>query len=150
MSADAPLNPAPGPLLLYDGTCGLCTRSVRFILRHEPSQSAALHFAPLDGRHARALIQDYPELASIDSVFWVEALEAGRSERRILIRGQAVLAILSYVGGGWARLGRVLRWCPKIILDLGYRVVASVRRSIPGIATPCALPAPSQASRFLD
>ena len=35
----------PGPLVLYDQDCGLCLRSVRFLLEREPAR--ALRFAPL-------------------------------------------------------------------------------------------------------
>ena len=136
----------PGPVLFYDGTCGLCTRSVRWVLRHEAADGAdvPLFFASLDGPHGRDLIDRNPELALVDSVLWAEA------DGRVLIRSAAVLAVLRYVGGAWGWLAGVLGWVPAPVLDLGYRVVARFRRVIPGMRTPCTLPSPAQRSRMLD
>ena len=40
--------PAQPELLFYDGHCGLCHRSVQFLLRHDPG-GRAFRFAPLQG-----------------------------------------------------------------------------------------------------
>src|SRR5687768_10489456 len=59
------------PLVLYDGTCGLCARSVRWILRHE--RDHALRFAPLQGETARALKARFPNIPeSIDTIVYVD------------------------------------------------------------------------------
>jgi hypothetical protein len=58
-----------GPVVLYDGVCGLCARSVRWILRHEPPGTRLLQFAPLQGPTAEAFRARFPRIpTSIDSV----------------------------------------------------------------------------------
>jgi predicted DCC family thiol-disulfide oxidoreductase YuxK len=67
----------------------------------------------------------------------------------VLLRSDAVLAVLRYVGGPWRHLALVLGWCPRPLRDLAYRFIARIRRSIPGITQPCPLPSPGQRSRML-
>src|SRR5690348_1342394 len=57
-------------VILYDGTCGLCHRSVQWILRHERDHE--LCFAPLQGATAAALRVRFPEIpATLESVVLV-------------------------------------------------------------------------------
>ena len=44
--------PRPQPIVLYDGTCGLCHRSVQWLSRRDRGQ---LWYAPLQGETAAAL-----------------------------------------------------------------------------------------------
>jgi predicted DCC family thiol-disulfide oxidoreductase YuxK len=39
------------PVLLYDGLCGFCDRTVQFILARDAG--GPMHFAPLQGDYAR-------------------------------------------------------------------------------------------------
>ena len=58
------------PIVLYDGECGLCHRSVKFILDHEADHE--LRFAPLQGEVAaelRAILPTIP--ANVDTVVLV-------------------------------------------------------------------------------
>src|SRR5687768_6749172 len=95
------------PLLLYDGSCGMCAASVQFILRHERRHT--LQFAPLQSAAAAAIRARHPELEGVDSMVWVEPDGAGRGER-IAVRSAAVIDAAKYVGGAWrlAAIGRLL------------------------------------------
>ena len=135
--ADAPLD---APIVLYDGTCGLCHRSVRWILHHE--RDAALRFAPLQGDTAAALrarVAGIP--VGLDSV----VLVAGG---RAYLRSQAFLHVAHHLRAPW-RWGYALRWLPGPLLDVGYRVIAAVRYRVFGRAELCDVPAPAQRARFL-
>ena len=46
-----------GPVLLFDGTCGLCNRCVRLLLRLD--RRARLHFAPLQSAPAQAYLRTH-------------------------------------------------------------------------------------------
>lgn len=136
------------PLLLYDGTCGFCARSVRFVLAREPAARAAapdaLRFATLQGAHGDAVRSRHPWLAGVDSVVWVEG-------ERVLVRAEAALRVLAYLGGAWAALAAVGRLVPRVLRDGAYDLVARVRYRLAGrVAAECALPAPAQRGRFLD
>jgi predicted DCC family thiol-disulfide oxidoreductase YuxK len=62
---------APRPILLYDGACGFCARSVPFALRHEGARTT-LRFARLDGETGSAVRLRHPELSGADSLLTPE------------------------------------------------------------------------------
>lgn len=119
------------PVLVYDGDCGFCTSSVRFIERRIPTSAevVAYQFADLDALGATA------EQASRE-VLWVD--------RDGLVRGgaPAVAALLVDAGGVWRPLGAIMRIPPVSWLARGvYRLVADNRDRMPGGTPACALPA---------
>ena len=67
------------PVLLYDGLCGFCDRTVQFILARDAG--GPMHFAPLQGEYARQVLKEHPSLRGVDSLILVEA-GAGRRTRR--------------------------------------------------------------------
>jgi predicted DCC family thiol-disulfide oxidoreductase YuxK len=137
----AAVSPAEGaPIVLYDGTCGLCHRSVQWILRHERDHD--LRFAPLQGPTAAALRARLPEIPeTLESVVLVES---GRAR----LRSKAFLHTARHLRAPW-RWGYAMRWLPAFVLDLGYRVIAALRYRIWGRAELCDLPSPENRARFL-
>jgi len=128
------------PLFLYDGTCGLCARSVRWILDHERDHDIV--FAPLQGPTAALARSRYPRiLLSIDTVVYITG---GRAH----LRSKAFLHAANHLRAPW-RWGYALRWFPGFVLDLLYRVVAALRYRIWGHADACGLVTPDQRRRFL-
>lgn len=136
------------PILLYDGSCGLCARSVQFVLAHEHG-SHALRFATLQGEHGRRALASRPSLAGVDSVIWLEPSQADRPAR-VLVRSEAVLAVLRHLGGPWRALASVGRIVPRVSRDALYRIVARYRYRVFGREQACLLPTPEQRARFLD
>jgi predicted DCC family thiol-disulfide oxidoreductase YuxK len=135
-----------GPIVLYDGDCGLCATSVKWILDHERHErherGDELRFAPLQGATAALLRASHPRIpAAIDSVVYVAA---GRAH----LRSQAVLHLAQHLRAPW-RWAHALRWLPGIVLDLPYRLVAALRFRIWGRADACQLATPAQRARFL-
>ena len=133
------------PVFFYDGECGVCTRSVELVLRHD--RRGALRFASLRGEHGAALLRRHPELSGVDSMFWVEAGASGHGER-VLARSDAVLQVARYLGGWWTLLLPV-RAVPRSVRDAAYAWFARHRA---GLARPeaCRVPTPEERSRFLD
>jgi predicted DCC family thiol-disulfide oxidoreductase YuxK len=128
------------PLILYDGTCGLCHRSVRWIMRHE--RDATLQFAPLQGETATAMRARYPNIpVDLDSVVLVD-------NDRAYLRSKAFVHTARYLRAPW-RWGYALRALPAFVMDLGYRVIAAVRYRLFGRADLCDVPSPAQRARFL-
>ena len=126
------------PILLYDGTCGFCAGSVQFMLARD--RRCTLRFGPLEGRAGRALLARHPALAGGDSVVWLDGTRA-------LVRGDAALAALAYVGGSWGVLAAMGRWLPRRWRDAVYDAVA--RRRFALAARACFLPSPEERARFL-
>jgi predicted DCC family thiol-disulfide oxidoreductase YuxK len=135
-----------GPLLFYDGECGVCTRSVRLVLRHDRSRT--LRFASLRGEHGAALFRRHPELIGLDSMVWVDQAENGNRER-LLLRSAAALEVARYLGGWW-RLFGVLRVVPRRVRDWCYDWFARNRHHFGGGPAACTVPRPEDRARFLD
>lgn len=128
------------PLVLYDGTCGLCARSVRWILRHEADRE--LYFAPLQGETAEAMRAKYPNIpTSIDSVVYVDG-------ERAHLRSKAFLHMARHFRAPW-RWFHAVRWLPGFVLDLGYRLIAAIRYKVWGKVDSCELPSPENRARFM-
>jgi predicted DCC family thiol-disulfide oxidoreductase YuxK len=130
---------AAGPILFFDGVCGLCNRSVDFAMAHDRRQR--LLFAPLQGETARTLL-DPADVASLDSVVLLNA-------RGVHRRSAAVVRVLWLLGGVWTILGMVLWVIPKPLRDLGYGFVARYRYRWFGRKESCRMPTPQERSRFL-
>ena len=133
------------PVLLYDGTCGLCAGSVQFILRHERRHE--LRFATLQGPFAEAIRARHPELSRVDSMVWVEPA-AGRSREQVFVRSTAALRAARYLGGIW-RLAALGWLVPPLVRDAVYNVIARHRHRLSG-AEQCYLPTPDVRARFID
>jgi predicted DCC family thiol-disulfide oxidoreductase YuxK len=131
-----------GPVLLYDGTCGLCSRIVRFVLHHDPG--GGLRFASLQGEYARGVIASRPALHGVDSVVWI-----GSPDEVALVRSDAALRALTYLGGMW-RLAAALRLVPRPLRDWVYHLVAEHRHALAPADAACYLPPPEARQRFLD
>lgn len=130
-----------GPILLYDGSCGVCSESVQWVLRHERAHS--LRFAPLEGALGTELRAAAGVAVHEDSVLWLE-LREGRVHAEL--RSSAVLRVLGYVGGPWRWL-TALRVVPRFVRDAVYRLFAKVRLSLR--APACLVPTPEERARFL-
>ena len=131
-------------MLLYDGTCGFCAASVQFVLRHERNQS--LRFAGLESELGRSIRARHPELATVDSMIWVEPRPDGE---RLLVRSAAALRTARYLGGPW-RLAIVGYIVPRILRDALYDVIARHRHRFTRGGERCYIPSPAVRARFLD
>jgi predicted DCC family thiol-disulfide oxidoreductase YuxK len=128
-------------LVLYDGECGLCDRSVQFLLRHD--KKAVLSYAPLQGETARPFVGDKPAL---DTMMLVEKLDGGGT--RVSVRSRGAFRTLAQLGGIW----RVISWLrilPAFLTDLVYRFVAHNRIKWFGRVDACRVPSPEVRQRFL-
>ena len=132
-------------VLLYDGTCGFCDATLKFVLRVD--RRAHLRFAPLDGDFAAAVIARHPELAGVDSVVYVE--DPGGPGERVSVRSDAALHVADYLGGPWRAFGAVARVVPAPVRDWSYDRFAAVRYRLFGRVDSCAIPPPEVRSRFV-
>ena len=123
----------PPLVVLYDGVCGLCDKTVQWLLDHDPQ--GHFHFTPLQGETAAALRARHPEIPeTLESVILVDSRGP---HRQVTLRSRAVFLMLREIGGVWAWIG-MFRVIPAFLTDLGYRVVASIRyREQPDAAELC-------------
>ncbi|WP_344127919.1 DUF393 domain-containing protein [Saccharopolyspora halophila] len=123
------------PLLIYDGDCGFCTRSVRAAtrlpvrMRVLPWQEADLAELGTNEERARA------------EVLWVA------TSGRISGGAAAVADLLKACRVPWPLLGRLMS-APLVrgLADRAYRWVADNRYRLPGATPACQLP-PEQRPR---
>lgn len=147
MTAPTPPPREPGgPVLLYDGECGFCDRTVRFTLARD--RRGRVRFAPLAGQYAGEVRARHPALANVDSLVLVEPAPGGGNER-ISIRSEGALRLASHLGGVW-RLGGLLRVIPVSLRDRVYDLVARNRHRWFAPPEACTRPDPAHAGRFLD
>lgn len=131
------------PVLVYDGTCGFCTRSVRFILARD--RRGTLRFAARDSAFGRQVRQRHAALAEVESLLWLEFVNG---EERVRWYSDAVLSSARYLGGVYGVLGWLGALVPRVVRDPVYRLIAAVRqRLVKGGA--CALPSPHELARML-
>ena len=118
------------------------------MLSHEQA-SRSLRFATLQGEHGERVLVSNPELVGVDSVIWIEPSTDARPSR-VLVRSEAVLAVMRHLGGPWKALAAIGRLVPRISRDALYRIVARYRYQVFGREQACLLPTPEQRARFLD
>lgn len=138
-----------GPVLLFDGECGLCQRIVRRLLRVD--REGRLRFAPLQGASAQAFLagRGLPT-ADFDTLIFVPEWRS-RLQGPYLVRTDGVIAALRATGRRPARAAAaVLAVFPRGLRDAGYKGVARWRYRLFGPwRTESALP-PEWRERFLD
>jgi predicted DCC family thiol-disulfide oxidoreductase YuxK len=148
MSPD-PAEPRPGPVLLYDGECGLCNRAVRALLRMD--RRGILRFATLQGAPGQAWLRAHglPQGDFESMVFvrdWEGAGTGGPAD--YALRTDGLVAALEVCGG----LGGVLAWIrfvPRPLRDGAYRIVARIRYRVFGAWKPRPLARPEYEKRFI-
>jgi len=111
--------------LFYDGHCGLCHRSVKFVLRHDRS-GQAFRFAPLQGETFLARVAAERRAGLPDSVVVLTR------DGELLVRSAAFLHIFRRLRGGWGTLAAVLGVIPRGLRDFLYDFIARIRYRVFG------------------
>lgn len=131
-----------GPILVFDGVCVLCSRSVQFVLRHD--RDKRFRFATTQSRIGIRLMSAHGLDASHPaSVLLIDS-------ERAYIESAALVRVLRSFGGAWRLLAGLLWVIPKPVRDAAYRYVAKRRYGWFGRRETCYLPEPSDSGRFLQ
>ncbi len=128
------------PLVLYDGECGLCDRSVQFILKND--SAGTFRFATLQGEAGAKYLEKAGLPADyVGSVLLVD--DAG-----VHSHSTAALRIMRRLDAP-ARWMAVGRFVPRVLRDSVYNFIARHRYRWFGKADACRLPSPDESARFL-
>jgi predicted DCC family thiol-disulfide oxidoreductase YuxK len=134
------------PILLFDGVCGLCDRLTQFLLKRDTHDR--LLFASLQSEFAAAILNRHgKDTRDLDTVYVVKDFE--QPNEILLSRSDAILYVLSQLGGVWSLsgAGKIL---PKWLRDRLYNLVARNRYKVFGKHETCMLPEPKHRRKFLD
>ena len=141
------LSALPPRIVFFDGLCAFCDGLVPWLIARDPD--VRLRFAPLQGPTAevvrRAFPGRFPE--EVDTMVYLHPGD-GADGRQISLRSAAALAVCEELQGGWKRL-RLLRWLPRFLTDLGYRLFGACRYRIFGKLDACRIPTPGERARLL-
>jgi len=132
--------------VLYDGTCGLCTSLVGFVLPRD--RDGAFHFASLDGAAGRSAVARLGGDADDSSTMHVVA-DRATPHARHLTRARAALFVVGSLGWPWKVL-TLFGALPTPWLDRLYDVVARNRYRLFGRREHCLVPRPEWRERFID
>jgi len=129
------------PVVLFDGVCGLCNRSVDYIIRHD--RRGVFRFAPLQSGYGQQLLEQAGlDAASLDSLVLSDA--QGHA-----VRSEAVLRIAEHLGPVHRVLARLGRLVPRGLRDRLYRLIARHRYRWFGKREACGMPSPEERERFI-
>jgi predicted DCC family thiol-disulfide oxidoreductase YuxK len=134
------------PVLLYDGVCGFCNKTVQMILDRD--RSGTMRFAALQSDYGQAVVERHETLRGVDSVVFVEDA-GGEGRERVFVRSDAALKVAEYLGGFW-KIFLAARVLPRALRDYFYDLFARNRYRMFGKYDSCMLPPPEVRSRFLD
>ncbi|GAB5535467.1 MAG: thiol-disulfide oxidoreductase DCC family protein [Rubricoccaceae bacterium] len=130
-----------GPIILFDGVCNLCDRSVQFILDRDPA--GVFRFASLQSDTGRALLVDHQ--LDPDALASIVVVDGDRA----FTHSDAALRIARDLRAPWNALA-TLRIAPRPLRDWVYGIVAKNRYRWFGTREACRIPTPDVAARFLD
>ena len=128
----------PEKLVLYDGDCGFCNRSVAFILRWEKKPD--IHFAAIQSEFTeRVFAEKGWEKPDLNTFYFID--NGNRYER-----STAALKLLKHLKAplSWLRFFTIV---PRVFRDWCYNQVAKRRQRIS--SGFCAMPTPEQRARFI-
>lgn len=129
---------APYPLIVfYDGECGLCDKSVQFIIKHDTRQQ--FMFCALQSEVSVKMLGPYHSYSSFILV----------DDGKIYDKSTAALRVLKHIGG-WRKLGYSFMIIPTFIRNWVYDVIAKNRYKWFGKYNQCNIPDSSVRNRFID
>ena len=130
-----------GPLVLFDGVCNLCHRTVRFINGRDPGRR--FRFTSLQSDLDKQLAAEHRvESLALESML---LLEDGRLYRK----STAALRIARRLRFPWP-LGYVFMLVPAAVRDAGYDFIGRRRYRWFGRRDYCLVSEPGAEDRFLD
>jgi predicted DCC family thiol-disulfide oxidoreductase YuxK len=129
------------PVILFDGICNLCNRSVLFIIKRDRKKKFL--FASIQGEKGKDLFSKLNlPLNDINSFVLIDKGKA-------YTRSSGALRVLKELGGKW-RLWYACIIVPEFIRDGVYKWIAKNRYKWFGKKETCMTPAADLKERFLD
>ena len=138
------MGPSPADahgVVLFDGTCAFCEKSVKFIAKRDPA--GYFRFGASQSPGGVALLARHG--LSRQSTRSIVLLEDGQ----IYVKSTATLRIARRLPFPWSLAGALLV-LPRPIRDAAYAVVAAIRHRLAGRSNACEIPPPEIRARLID
>lgn len=129
------------PIILFDGICNFCNRTVNIILDHD--KDARFQFA---ASQSNAGINKLHELNLAQTAFASVILI---DNEKVYTKTDAIILIAKQLNG-WPKLFSFIKFIPRPIRDFAYDLIAKYRYTLFGKRETCRMPEPSIRSRFLE
>ena len=142
-------------LVIFDGHCGFCNRSVRWFLTRD--RLDRLRFIPSESPKVAGIF-DRHKITQSDQGLGSSALgpstilvvrDPDRPTEQVLVRSDAAIAMLKELPRPWPAVADLFRIVPRPLRDLGYRLIARFRYRIWGRLETCPIPTAQERIRFL-
>ena len=129
------------PIVLFDGDCALCTKSVQFLLRYNKSEN--LSFASLQSGVGKEILSISGfSTSALDTLLFVQGNE-------VLSHSTTALKISAHLRFPWFLL-QYLLVIPPAIRDTVYTFIAKNRYTWFGKKSSCLIAGKIQRNRFLS
>ena len=129
------------PLILFDGVCNLCNKSVQYVIRHDPE--GKFTFASLQGKTGQVALRAFNLPANELNSFVL--VENGKA----YTKSTAALKVAGKLKGP-VKLLYACMVVPAFIRNAVYGWIARNRYKWFGKQDSCMVPSPQLADRFLD
>ena len=129
------------PTYVYDGECVLCSRAVRYVLRHDRSDPP-VRFVAIKSAEGRRIAEAHG--VDPDNPHTFIFVEDGKGH----LLSDAVFAMAKRVGGP-GRLIRIFRIVPLPVRDWVYARLANNRYNLFGKLDQCYMPSTETRRRFV-
>jgi predicted DCC family thiol-disulfide oxidoreductase YuxK len=137
-------------LVIFDGRCGFCNRSVRWFLRRD--RHDRMRFVPFESPKIAALLRRHGfshEEATLDPSTILVVRDSALLTESVLVRSDAVIALLNELPPPWPAFAAFMRLIPRPLRDFGYRLVARSRITFFRRLESCPIPTAVERARYL-
>ena len=126
-------------IILFDGVCKICDRSMLFIIKRDPNKK--FMFASLQSEIGQNLVVKYSLPDKLETMILIE-------DDEFYIQSDAVFRIVKELDGLWPMLYFFYK-LPRGIRDTGYRIFSKNRYRLFGKKEYCETPSHDVKERFL-
>ena len=127
-------------ILFFDGNCGLCNRSIKFVLRKEKNHE--LFFSPLQSEFAKEIFREKNINHNFNTMMLLE-------NGKVYNKSSASLRTTKYLKGLWPLMQGFLI-VPPFIRNFFYNILSKNRIAWFGISNYCDMMTPELKKRFIE
>lgn len=126
-------------LILYDNSCGMCQRSIQFLIKHNKKEN--FYFLSLESELGRKL-RSYYNLEKHDTIIYIR-------NQKVYTYADAIFEALKETKAPWKFLS-IFKFIPRFITTPVYKLIAKNRKKLNKRFQNCPYYPPETRARFLD